>query len=282
MATGIYVTFYAGTAFYVVAAVLALLYLRQTEEKLLPWSSRALIVGVLFFLCAFALRWSVWGHLPLTTMTDSLEAFTVLATLAILFTVRRNGMPALLCFYVPPLTAIALVNAVFAPRFLPLEPRILRGSLLGVHVGLAFLAYALFFIASMTSAAYLFQSRHLKHHQTSGLFRHLPSLAELDTALFRLIGYGYPLFIVTLTLGLIWAFIDRDLVGKWWWLSPKVVLSYGMAGFYAVMFHLRRLGRLRGPKLAQLVCAGFFLMIAMYIVLSVLNLRVYHFWSNAS
>jgi ABC-type transport system involved in cytochrome c biogenesis permease subunit len=282
MAIGTYAALYAATAFYVLGAILSLLYLRGKEPRLLAFSSYALMAGIVAFLCVFVLRWLVWKHLPLTTMTDSLNLFAVLAGLAVLFTVRKDKVPALLCFCLPPLAVIAVVNALAAYRFLPVEPRALRSSFLSIHVGLAILAYAFFFIAGMTSAAYLFQARHLKRHHTSDLFRHLPSLAELDTTVFRLIAYGYPLFIITLTLGLIWAFIDRDQLGSYWWLSPKVVLSYVMAAFYAGTFHLRRLGRLRGPKLAQLVCAGFFLLIVSYIVLSIVGLRGYHFWSKAS
>lgn len=282
MTIAIYAALYAATAFYVLGAVLSLLYLRGKDPRLLGFSAYAMLAGVCAFLCVFALRWMVWKHLPLTTMTDSLDLFGVLAGLAVLFAVRKDKVPALLCFCLPPLAVIAVINAIAAYRFIPLEPRKLESAFLSVHVGLAILAYALFFIAGMTAAAYLFQARHLKHHRTSDLFRNLPSLAELDAALFRLVGYGYPFFVITLTLGLIWAFVDRNLLDSYWWLSPKVVLSYVMAIFYAGTFHMRRLGRLRGPKLAQLICAGFFLLIFSYIVLSIIGLRGYHFWSKVS
>jgi len=295
-----YLTFYTGTAFYVLAALAALLYLRNANARFIAVSSYLLIAGMLLLIGTFAFRWAIYGHLPLTTMTDSINLLAVLTAPAILLATRKTkeadrpftssfilhpssfhiGMPALLCFYLPPLAVICLINAAVAHRFLCIEPRALSNLLLSVHVGLAVLAYALFFLASMTSAAYLFQARHLKRHQTSELFRRLPSLAELDAALFGLIRYGYPVFIATLLLGLIWAFIDRNLLNSYWWLSPKVVLSYAMAAFYAATFHLRRIGRLRGPKLAQLVFAGFFLLIVSYMALSILNLRGYHFWSS--
>ena len=283
MTTGMYLTFYAGTACYVLAAVAALLYLRSANPCLISLASYFLAGGIVLFIGTFACRWLIWGHLPLTTMTDSLTLLAVMTALATLLAVWRNGVPALVCFYLPPLALLCLVNAAAAPQFLSIQPRALRSSFLTVHVGLAVLAYALFFLASMTSAAYLFQARHLKRHHTSGLFRNLPSLAELDATLFRLIRYGYPAFVITLILGLVWALIDRDhLLGKYWWLSPKVVLSYVMAGFYAGTFHMRRTGRLRGPLLAQLVFAGFFLLIISYVALSILNLRVSYFWSTPS
>ncbi len=282
MTTGMYLTFYAGTACYVVAALFSLLYLREATPRLARLATQTLTAGMAMFLGTFACRWMIWGHLPLTTMTDSLNLFAILSGGATLFAFRKKDASALLCFFLPPLAAICVINAAAAHQFLPLQPRALRSSFLSVHVGLAILAYALFFLASMTSAAYLFQSKRLKRHRTSGLFQHLPSLMELDAALFRLVRYGYPFFVATLALGLIWAFVDRNLLGSYWWLSPKVVMSYAMAAFYASMFHLRRIGRLRGPKLAQLVFAGFFLLIVSYMALSILNLRGYSFWSHGS
>ena len=277
-----YVTFYLGTIFYVVGAVLALRYIRSANEQALRMAGWMLVLGVASFVGAFILRWMTWGYLPLTTMADSLDLLGILSALVMLFVVRKSRMPALLCFYLPPLAVICAVNAVVARQYFQHAPRALNSAMLTIHVGLAFLAYALFFVASMTSAAYLFQAGRLKNHKTSGLFRHLPSLEELDEALFRLMRYGYPFFVATLFLGLVWAWIDRDLLGTWWWLAPKVILSYVMAAFYAVTFHMRRLGRLRGPKLAHLVFWGFFVLIMTYIVLSILNLRGYHFWSAAS
>jgi HemX protein len=277
-----YIVFYLATAAYAAGAVLSLMYLRDAEMRVLTWARYALVAGVAGSLGTLALRWMAWAHLPLTTMTDSLNLLALFSGLIIWSVLRWQAAPALLCFYMPPLAAICVLNAVAAHSYLPLEPRMLNGAFLSVHVGLAILAYAMFFVASMTCVAYMFLAQRLKAHQTSGLFRKLPSLEDLDLTLYRLIRYGYPFFVATLFLGLIWAFWDRELLGAYWWLSPKVLLSYGMAGFYAVTFHLRRGGRLRGPKLARLVFWGFVLLISGYVVLSMLHLRGYHFWSSGT
>lgn len=263
-------------------AAFSLIYLRGAEPHWLVWARRALIGGLAACAVMLVLRWMTWGHLPLTTMTDSLNLLAFFSGLVMLIVLSRRQTPALLCFYMPPLAAISLINALAAHGNLYLEPRRLNGVFLSVHVGLALLAYAMFFVAGMTAMAYMFLAHRLKAHHTSGVFRKLPSLEDLDLTLYRLIRYGYPFFITTLFLGLIWAFWDRELLGSYWWLSPKVVLSYGMAGFYAVTFHLRRLGRLRGPKLARLVFWGFVLLIGGYVVLSIMHLRGYQFWSAGS
>jgi len=171
MATGMYCTFYAGTGFYLLAAFMALFYLRNANASLLKASTYTLMAGIVLFGVSFKIRWAIWGHLPLTTMTDSIELFVVFAAVMSLVITHRNTtgghLSSLLSFYVPPLAVICLVNASVAHRFLAVEPREFRSWFLAIHVGIAFLSYAFFYLASMTSAAYLCQAAHLKHHRIS-------------------------------------------------------------------------------------------------------------------
>ena len=188
-------------------------------------------------------------------------------------------MRSLLVFYVPPVACVALVAAYKVLTAWGGEPpKDLASVPLLLHVGMVFLAYALFFVASLSSAAYVYQSRQLKRHQTTGLFRRLPSLEQLDTTLFRLVRLGYPIFVFTMLLGLVWAFREHQLLSAAWWLSPKVFLSYMILGVYAVSFHGRSLGILRGPKLAYFVCVGFGSLLLISLLLRVLQLSSWHFF----
>jgi len=279
MGLAIDIFFYAGTAFYLTAAMLVLAHLRGGNSRLLRSADRMLLAGALCLSAVLVFRWVAWRLLPLTNMTDALNLFAVLATVVMLVTARRHGVPALLCFYVPPLAALCLLNAMLDHGNLHVAPRALRGMPLMLHVGSAFWAYALFFLAGMTSAAYLFQARRLKRHRTGGLFQRLPSLDQLDGALCRLIAQGYVLFGLSLILGAVWVWADRDLLGPRWWLSPKIGVACVVVAFYGVTFHMRRLGRLRGPKLAYLVLFGFASVMLLYIVLTIAHLRTYNFWS---
>jgi HemX protein len=273
---------YAAAALYLLSALLALRYLWSDNSDTLKHSMAFTGAGAVVFAALFATRWASAGRVPLTSMLDSLVVFVLLSTVSILFVLRNKSMRALLCFYLPPLAGIALTAAAIAHQYLPEAPRDLHGVFLVVHVGLAQFAFALFFIASMTSAAYLFQSHNLKQRRTQGLFAKLPSLEQLDATLYALIGAGYPLFIVTLFLGIIWAWIDRDLLGPYWFLSPKVLLALVMAIFYSLTFHTRRFGKLRGPKLATLVFGGFVGLLGLYLVLGLMQLNNYFFWGNPS
>ncbi|NIA16223.1 MAG: hypothetical protein GWP08_19340 [Nitrospiraceae bacterium] len=275
------ICFYPGVALYVAAAIAALWYLRHANEfalRLALWLSAG---GVGLLIMAFAARWAAWGLVPLTTVSDSLNLLVVMSTLAMLLLMRTRNVRALAWFYLTPLAALTLVSAAVAHKDLFHSPKELSGIPLTLHVGLVFLAYAMFFMAAMTSAAYILQNHRLKRPNALALSHHLPSLEQLDHTLTRLVSLGYPLFLATLVLGLIWAHAEGGLLSSRWWMAPKVLLSFVMAALYAVAFHRRRSGRLRGPKLAYLLCLGFALLLAAYLVLALMQLREYSFWENA-
>jgi ABC-type transport system involved in cytochrome c biogenesis permease subunit len=276
------VFFYLGAALYIAAGVMAVLYLRPDNDRALDRAIRLAAAGAACLAATFLFRWLVWRLVPMTTVSDSINLLVLLSTLVMLFLMQKRNVRALACFYLPPLAALCAVSAAVAHRYLFAAPREFPGLPLAIHVGLAFLAYAMFFLAGMTSAAYIFQSQRLKRRNPTGIFQQLPSLEQLHHTLSRLVSLGYPLFVVTLLLGGIWAHTERDLLGARWWLAPKIVMAFVMAAFCAVTHHSRRSGRLRGPKLAYLVFLGFILLLAAYLVLALMHLRTYNFWGAAA
>ncbi len=273
------VTYYVSAALYAIAALFCFVYLRGTSDRPLSAARLVALTGAFGLLCVFGLRWIQWGLLPLTCVADALNFFVLLSTFAIVAVVIVDRNAPLLSFAIPALAIVCLINAGLAHHYLHDRPRDLPFFPLVSHVGSAFLAYSLFFLAGVTSAAYLFQARKLKQHDTAGLFQRLPSLEQLERSLVRLIGYGYPLFVGTMALGLIWAHVDGKLLQSTWWMSPKVVISFIMAAFYAVTFHKRRAGKLHGEKLAHRILLGFAALLITYAVLGLANVRTYHFWS---
>lgn len=276
------VFFYLAVSAFVAAAVAALGHAAADRPAWLMVSRRFLMAGTGLICAQIALRGFQWSLLPFTTINDSLSLFTAMSGAIAIIVTRHPRMQSVLCFYAPALAVMALINTLLGPGFLAEAPRPLSGAFLVVHVGLAIMAYALFFIASMTSVAYVMQVRHLKRRAHGPLMHTLPSLERLDKTLFRLIGVGYPLFVITLVLGVIWAWLDRELLGDMWWISPKIILSVVMVIFYAVSFNGRLVGWLRGRKLAYFVFCGFMTLLITYIVMGVLDLRDYYFWSPSA
>lgn len=282
MEWGIDIFFYGGTSLYVLAAVMAVLYLQGGNQRTLGWTTGLTAAGALCLAAVLGMRWAVFHRVPLTTPADSINLMVLLCTAIMIPMERKEPLRPLICFYLHPLALLCVVTALVAHRDLHSEPRELRSSMLALHVGMAFLAYALFFMASMTSLAYISKARHLKRHRTNGLLHRLPSLEQMDHILYRLIRVGYPLFGITLVVGLVWTHTDRALLGSHWYLAPKVLLSLVMAAFFSMAFHGRRKGILRGPKLANFVFVGFSIFLAAYVVMALLHLREYNFWGPAA
>jgi HemX protein len=276
--------FYFGLACHFMAATAAVLFLRSTGNgRALMVGRNLLALGALALALTLVLRYVHWRHVPLTTGADSMTLFMIMVSALALVMSASEAHRGLLAFYLPPLALIGVANGVLGASDLRVSPNAADFSrvLLVIHVVLAFLAYALFFVASLTSGAYVFQARRLKHHKTGGVFLKLPSLENLDHILLRLITWGYPLFVLTLLLGGVWAWLNPDPLSPTWWWSPKILLSLLMVLFYAASYHARTGGLLRGTRLAHFVFAGFGLLLGAYLVLSVLRLTNYNFYGSA-
>ncbi|MFO7973381.1 MAG: cytochrome c biogenesis protein CcsA [Candidatus Hydrogenedentota bacterium] len=271
----------AGALAHLAATVAAVQFLLREKEAFLHVSRRLALIGMGLFLAVFVLRWTTWGRLPMTTVPDALVVFVIFATL-VMFASTQRKTKAVSSFYLPPILALAVLCAVTAPGTFTRPPKALDAMFLAGHVSLAFLAYAFFLGASVTSVAYLFQARHLKNHNTRGLFLTLPSLERLDKSLYLLIRHGYIVFALTLIVGGVWVHIDAERLGPRWYLAPKILQSVAMVAFYALIFHARQLGLLRGRKLAFAVLIGFSAMFGIYLLRALLGVSYYHFWESTA
>ena len=275
-----YTVFFAGIALLWLAAGGALLFLSgQNFPRLLRVSTWLATGGLLCLVCTFILRFAQWGTAPLTTGADSILLFCVMSTATAISISCQTRFRPLLAYYLPPLALLSGVCAALAIKDFAKAPAGVEASqaLLVLHVGLAFQAYALFFIASVTSVAYIAQARRLKLRRTAGIYVKLPSLEDLERTLHVLIMVGYPIFVVTLLMGLGWARFLSTTLSPTWWYSPKIALSFVMVLYYAACFHSRSLGWLRGPKLAYFVFLGFGTLMAVYLLLEMLRLTNYNF-----
>lgn len=276
----VYSTFILGNLLLLCSAGVALCYLwLSTNTRLLNVAFRGAVASTVLLILMIAIRTIQWQLVPFTTVTDSLCLFVMFSLLVVVLQLAAAPLHrALLCFYLPPLALIGVLSFFRAVPILSLPPKPLSGMLLTIHVGLVFLAFALFFLAGLNSVAYAFQAHRLKSCRSTGLFQKLPSLESLDKNLYQLIRIGYPTFVVTLVVGGFWVWYEGHQLSPTWWLSPKIFMAFAMLAFYAFSYHARAAGRLRGPKLAHLVCYGTGTLIGLYLVLALLEVLNYNFY----
>lgn len=283
MLLAIYTTFSIGIALEILAAALALILpFRPRPVQTLRVPQLGAAVGALFLAVMLGLRWVQHGIVPLTRGVESLSLLTIMLVFTCLALTWHERRRSLLFVYLPAIAGISVVAAILAPSELVREPKQLSPWLLFLHVVPAFLAYAWFLIAMLTSGVYLYQASRLKRRSFPTLVQQLPSLEHLDRTLFSLVRVAYPMFVWTLILGCYWAWYDRAQLGEFWWMSPKILLSLCMVVIYAASYHGRAVGWLRGARLARFLFIGIGIMLSAYLALEILGLTNYNFWGGAA
>lgn len=275
--------FTGAIAAYIVSAVIALVYRRVQTDGTLRGANAAMAIGSGLLVMVFALRAAHWGLVPLTNAVESMNLFLLLTTVVIFFVLRDRSMRPLQIYYAPTLAVIGVIALLVSRGFYAEKPLAMNSLFLTVHVGLACLAYALFLVASLTSVAYFVQAWRLKKRSSSGLFHKMPPLGDLDHVLHMLVLTGYPLFLITVILGAVWATSGvQEGLSETWWLSPKFAHSVVTTVFFAAAVHARQLGWLRGRKYANFVFYGFAIVLISFVGLRLLGLRDYNFWVAGS
>jgi len=163
----------------------------------------------------------------------------------------------------------AFVFALVADRHavnLPM-PQALVSELLVIHVTLALFSYVAFTFAFLFAMIYLFQEKHLKRKRWQFRFR-LPSLEQMESLSYVCNIVGFPLLVVSLLLGFVWAYLRLPFN---FWLDPKIVTSLIVLALYGYTLFSWHRG-VRGEWLAWMNVLAF--------VMVCVNVVVSMFWSS--
>ncbi|MBW1988982.1 MAG: c-type cytochrome biogenesis protein CcsB [Deltaproteobacteria bacterium] len=153
-----------------------------------------------------------------------------------------------------PAVCLVMAAGLFLPSASPsVEPQLLRGAWLIIHVGSLFLGDGALFLAAAAGALYLLQERAIKQKSHGFVFRRLPSLGTLDRLNYGCLTIGFFL----LTLGLITGAVYAQAVwGRWWSWDPKEMWSAITWLVYAALLHERVMVGWRGRRAAILSMVG--------------------------
>lgn len=190
------------------------------------------------------------GVAPGTSVRAMIGALGWLITVGYLIAGLKYRLSILGGFVAP----VALVM-LGAARLTPSGEALAGLTALGrVHISLAMIGVALFALATALGTIYLVEERNLKNKKFDGiLYRRGVALETLDTLLHRLIVFGFPIFTVSMMLGVVWA--SQRSVN--WFSRPE----YAVSMVTWVAFGGLLLGRIttgwRGRKAALLTIAGF-------------------------
>jgi cytochrome c-type biogenesis protein CcsB len=131
----------------------------------------------------------------------------------------------------------------------PLLPA-LRSVWLQVHVLSAAFGYGAFGVAAAFAIMFI---RHNQADSVQAQSGDIP-LEDIQRQMERTTGLGFPWLSLAILTGAIWA---QDAWGRYWGWDPKEIWSLVTWLWYLLVFHLGRLRKWRGKRLAGLVIVGF-------------------------
>lgn len=149
----------------------------------------------------------------------------------------------------------------------------LISELLFIHISFAILSYVAFSMSFVFAILYLILYKLLKKRKWSKQFGRLPSLQQAATGFKIGIITGIPFLLISLILGVQWAYIALD---EWSLFDMKIIGSFFILIVYAVVLLFMQMGRLRGNNAAWANIFAFLFVIINFFLGSTLS--GFHFW----
>ncbi len=224
------------------------------------WAAGLLLAAVLVHAVGIAARWVESGHPPLSNGFESLAFYGWLLAAAYGILERRIGHPGLGALVTPIALAALLVASVLPKGIEPLIP-VLQSQWLGIHVGISFLAYAVFTVGFAVGVAFLRLDAALKRGAAPAGWN-LPSLLALDNLGRRLALVGFFLMTGSLLTGSIWAEKAWGVIWVW---EPQQIAALVTWLIYALYFYTRHEMDWRGRRSAWLLVVGFAAMLFTFV-----------------
>lgn len=248
------VLFSLTTTLYVIGCGLFLADLAASDsERFRPTATRFLFAALVVHTGYVAALYLGTGS-PGDTLTQTLNGASWLIAAGYLATLARTRM-AVLGGFVTPIALLFYLAGALGTAIAPVPPSV-RSILLPVHVTVNVLGIVSVGLASSVAIAYLIQERLLRQKKIGGLFMRLPSLNQLDSLGFRLVGLGFVLLTAGIVSGVFWAVRLDPSTTTLTSTQALAVVSWFVFGLALVM---RRTAGWRGRRAAIGTLIGFVL-----------------------
>ncbi|PWG65762.1 c-type cytochrome biogenesis protein CcsB [Sediminicurvatus halobius] len=196
------------------------------------------------------------GYIPVSNLYEVFVLFAVMTALIYLYYEAAYRTRAMGVFVLTIISASVafLLWYHFDRQAYAIEPLVpaLQSYWMKIHVPANFVGYGCFAIAAMLGVAYLIRVR---AREGGALAERLPTLAQLDDVMYKVIALGFAFFTVATILGALWA---AEAWGGYWSWDPKETWALIVWLNYAAWLHLRFTKGLRGTPMAWWAIAGLF------------------------
>ncbi|OIU70749.1 cytochrome c biogenesis protein CcsA [Rossellomorea aquimaris] len=214
------------------------------------------------------------GRFPVLTIFEGLYFYAwVLITLSLV--INRLLRVDFTVFFTNVLGFIIMAIHTFAP--VQVESRAMAeqlvSELLLIHITMAILSYGAFSLSFVFSLLYLLQFKLLKEKKWGQRLWRISDLSKLEKMSYILNAIGVAMLLLSLILGLQWAFIKLP---NFILYDPKIIGSFILLILYSIYLYLRIKKNVFGKSLAMLNAAAFLIILINFFLGS--RLSSFHFW----
>jgi cytochrome c-type biogenesis protein CcsB len=240
-------------ALYILGLLHSLIGFFQKRQVFVKIALGMVVCGFLFHTIFIFLLGIERGHFPITNLPESLCVFAWCISLSFIVADFRYKVNVLGAFILPLVSVLTILSQVIWEENHSIPP-LLKSGWVYFHGGIAFVAYAAFFLTFISGILYLIQETELKQKRFRFLYFRLPSLQVCDELLRRSLYVGFVAMSLTIISGVIWA---QHAWGRFWNWDPKETASLITWGIYFVLLNYRLSNKWRGRTAAYISIIGF-------------------------
>jgi HemX protein len=234
----------------------------KNRDRHFSWTNYFFIAGIFLHFLLLIVLFLEQNRLPYDTAFRGLLFIAFMASLLFFGMDHFLGEIRYGAFLFPLIFIITGISTAFLNRGLPL-PKQLHSFYFVIHATLLFLSYSCFLLSFVISIMYLLQHRQLKSHHLGGLFKRLPSLADMDESVMRVDTLGLGLFILGIATGFLWM---EMVIG----IPTKISFKIGLASLVLITYlteHLMRIGKgWNGQRACWISVLGFLFVLVTLLV----------------
>ncbi|QTL49054.1 MULTISPECIES: inner membrane protein YpjD [Priestia] len=222
------------------------------------------------------LRMFETGRFPILTVSEGLYFYAwVLITLSVV--INRLFRVDFMVFFTNVIGFLIMAIHTFAPleTYTAVQSERLVSELLIIHITMAILSYGAFSVSFVFSALYLVQYNLLKKKKWGKRLLRIEDLTKLDYMSYVLILIGVPLLLLSLILGIIWAYIKYV---DFHWYDTKVLGSFLMFVAYSAYLYARLRRGIQGKAIAMWNIGLFLVLLINFFLFG--SLSNFHFWGS--
>ncbi len=243
---------------YLVVVVIYFYIFFRKRKDLESKTSYVLLGLILLHALEISIRHVAIRAMPLSTAFDALSflGFSILLVYFIIELSVKNRSTGL---FILSFAFITVLISSFNHQWKMETNPLLNTPAFAFHASLTLVGHTALALSAIYALLYIMQNRNMKYRRFGVIYEQLPALTHLEMMSIRSVAIGIILLGAGIVLGHIQA---NKLLGSFWLMDPKVIISDIIWLIYAVSYVLARVLKWRGRFMAYLAVTGFLILLS--------------------